>query len=166
MRKLKFHLIAAVVALSGIVAVPAPSWSLTDEDAASIRQTFSLSSAALHDVLVGIATYGEARAANNEYGMRRAAASMLGAMAEARIWLALLDGQVTAADFDAETDQAVTDLRQLLATTFDNLDGAFFSNDLQAINRGLDQSADSFNRLLLDLNRVSNGIVTKIGMGG
>ncbi len=163
MSKFKTQLMAAMVALSLGMFTANVAWSLTNEQIVSIRQTFSLTTSAIHDVLAGVADYSTARAADDEYGMHRATAEMLSSMAEARIWTALLDAQVTADDVGAATAQSVADLRALLATTFGNLANAMFSGDLDAINTALDASSNRFNQLFVDMTALSSDLGPRLG---
>lgn len=163
MSRWRSHVIAALAIVSVGMFTVNTAWSLTNEQIVSIRQTFSLTTSAIHDVLAGVADYSTARAANDEYGMHRATAIMLSSMAEARIWTALLDVQVTDDVVGAATAQSVADLRVLLATTFDNLANAMFSGDLDAISAALDGSSDRFNRLFVDMTALSSDLGPRLG---
>ena len=163
MSKLKTLVIATLALLSVNVVGANNAWSLTDQQISTLRLTYASAMSSMHDVLEGVSAYSVARARQDEQGMRRAAAFMLGALAESRMWMALLDLQVTPEDFGADADRAVTNLREMLATTFDDLDDAFFSNDLDAINARLDDSADRFNQLFLDVNAIAAAVGPALG---
>ena len=128
-----------------------------------MRITFHHANSALYNVLESQQGYVVARANKNDMGMRLAAAGMFVSLAESSFWLAHLDAQVTASEFGDKIDKDVATLRELVATALDILDEAFLANDLDAINAGLDNSADAFNRLAPSIHNVINALWPKLG---
>lgn len=155
-----------------LATLAAPVWAETDAERAAkqteamqltnMRITYHHANSALHDVLEAVQEYSIARASNNEDGMRGAAAMLLISLAESRFWMARLDFQVTTSLFGEKLDQDVANLRVLLANVFNNLADALFNNDLQAINAGMDQSANSLNTLARDTQAVMTGLWPKL----
>ena len=129
----------------------------------NMRITFHHANSALYNVLESQQGYVVARANKDEMSMRLAAAGMFVSLAEASFWLAHLDAQVTASEFGEKNDKDVATLRELVATALDTLDEAFIANDLEAINKGLDKSADAFNRLAPSIHNVINALWPKLG---
>ena len=137
-------------------AAPLPaSAELTNTQIVTLRTTYHEVTGVIHDVLVGLQEYSIARAQEDEMGMRSAAAEMVMSLAESKYWVTLLDKQVTATALGDEIDKDVADLSALVTEAFDTVAIVLFTNDLDAINKQLDESANAFNRLSLDLHNVS-----------
>ena len=146
------------------------SGGMTAEESAAARQlttlrvTFHNAFNALTNVREAEVSYSLARNNENTVAMRNAAALMLVSMAEARFWLALLDREVTATDFSEKIDKDVADLSALLVEAFDFVAEALYSNDLARINAALDEAAETFNRLFLRTNAVTNALWPRVNV--
>ena len=144
------------------------SEGMTAEESAAARQlttlrvTFHNAFNALTNVREAEVSYSLARNNENTVAMRNAAALMLVSMAESRFWMALLDKEVTASAFSEKIDKDVADLRVLLIEAFDFVAEALYSNDLARINTALDEAAETFNRLYLRTNAVTNALWPQI----
>ena len=111
--------------------------------------------ASVLDTVLQVREFSVARAADDQLGMEINAVELLGALTQAREWTAALDRTVTANEFTPDIDMAVADLAELTNTAHDTLAGDLAGDDMAAIGRQLDESANAFNRMSRDLNTLN-----------
>ena len=140
-----------------LVGLSTPAPAATDEERAAkqtaamqltnMKITYTHARGALIDVLEAQQVYSIERANKDEMGMRTAAAAMLMSLAESRFWMVRLDVEVTESLFGAKIDKDVADLTVLVTDAFNNIADDLFSNDLDAINKAMDDSGNAFSLL-------------------
>lgn len=149
---------ALALMMTGLAAPASAMQEATNVEIMKVRSTYHHVNSSIHDALQAQAEYAIARAGKDEPGMQEAAAEMLVALAETRFWLAVLDAQITASQFSDKIDKQVADLSALAIQAFDTIGIALLTNDLQKFNMQLDESANFFNRLSLDLRNLRSDL--------
>ena len=149
---------ALALMMAGLIAPVSAMQESTNVEIMQVRSTYHHVNSSIHDALQAQVEYAIARASEDEPGMQQAAAVMLVSLAETRFWLAILDAQVTASQFSDKIDKQVADLNALAIQAFDTIGIALLTNDMQTFNSRLDESADFFNRLSLDLGTLRSSL--------
>ncbi len=140
-----------------LIGAAAPASAETDAERAqkqidamqltSIKMTYTHARDAMFGILRAVDAYSMERANKDEQGMRVAAAALLMSLAESRFWMVHLDKQVTASQFGEKLDKDVADLTALITNAFNEIADELFANDLDAINKAMDESGNAFNIL-------------------
>ena len=148
-------LFGAMVASALALSFSSAEAQLRPGDPGYFTWLYSHTRAAVLDTVLQVREFSVARAADDQAGMEINAAELLGALTQAREWTAGLDRTVTASGFTPEIDAAVADLAELTSAAHDTLVDDLVGDDMAAIGRQLDESADVFNRMSRDLSTLN-----------